>query len=303
MDNLPPNVFAFTLDAAIECSEVFDEGLNHLRLHQADGTIEAWSWTRPTPTAEQVLKGTISVIPMDTTEGSTHAVARIDLKADLDVFALIPDAFGRTEGVVYRCRDVADACSTPALRQFLSETFSVPKVFSSFWTSPASKDHHTFAGGLAEHSIGIAESIRDTPRLGATERDIGMAYALLHRIGQVWCSDPEAGHLNPLGHELVGLGKLHAPLERLMQSWPDGAIALRSLLAGRWKRQGKNPLLAVGGLVRSYDQSSATRDQLAQRRGHRRPWVPKLPTSGTVLSFSGAAAEHARMQVQESIIE
>ena len=112
-----------------------------------------------------------------------------------------------------------------------------------------------------------------------------MAHALLHDVGKIWCYDEKWSHLKPMGHELVGVAKLHAPLEELETNWPDGAVALRLLLSGSWKRKSGMPLLSVGTLVRAFDQASAESSMRTHRVEGRRPWTPELSTGGTVLLF------------------
>lgn len=287
METALPTVHTFLVNAVVEHVRSCDTGLHHLRLLHEHDPIDAWSWLPTEPVdANRVLKAEVCAMPLDTQEGATHVVTRIVPMPDLDVFNLIPDGFGRTEDVVLRCRDVVDACRTGPLRRFLSDVFSMPEVYRDFWNCPASRSHHhAYPGGLALHSVEMAENVRDTPRLSDLERDVGIAHALTHDIGKLWCYAPGASHLHALGHELVGLGQLHHALERLALDWPDGAVALRSLLSGQWKRLGGKPLMAVGSLVRAYDQASAENDLRPRRRHPHQPWSPSIPDDGKVLPF------------------
>lgn len=287
MDTVLPAVHTVHFNAVVEHVSSFESGLTHLRLLHEHEQIDAWSWLPMTAKdANSVLKAEVYAMPLDTPEGATHVVTRIVPMLDLDVFSLIPDRFGRTEDVVFRCRDVVDACATGPIRHFLSNVFSMPEVYRDFWNCPASQSHHhAYPGGLAAHSVEMGENVRDTPRLSDLERDVGIAHALIHDIGKLWCYSPDARHLQALGHELVGLGQLHQSLERLAADWPDGAVALRSLMSGQWKRLGGKPLMAVGSLVRAYDQASAEKDLRPRRRHPHRPWSPSTPDSGKVLPF------------------
>ena len=287
METALPTVHTILVNAVVEHVTSLESGPNHLRLLHEHDQIDAWSWLPPESVdADRVLKAEVCAMPLDTQEGATHVVTRIEPMPDLDVFNLIPDGFGRTEDVVFRCRDVVDACTTVSLRRFLSDVFSMPEVYRNFWTCPASRSHHhAYAGGLAQHSIEMAENVRDTPRLSDLERDVGIAHALTHDVGKLWCYAPDTGHLQALGHELVGLAQLHGALERLAFDWPDGAVALRSLLSGQWKRLGGKPLMAVGSLVRAYDQASAEGDLRPRGRHPHRPWTPSSPDNGKVLPF------------------
>src|SRR3546814_7913564 len=74
---------------------------------------------------------------------------------------------------------------------------------------PASaKHHHARPGGLAVHSLEVAEDLAGHIGLSDTERDLGVAGALLHDIGKVWSYTPDmfpnSANL-AMGHELIGL--------------------------------------------------------------------------------------------------
>lgn len=290
MDGHFPMLHHFELPSVVEILGDGTADQHRVRVLHCDGTINAWSWLTPvTGDATGVCKAITTLIPLDTADGSTHVVTRIHPAADLDVFGLTPDDFGRKQGIVFRCRDVVDAIQSAPLRRFLSNVFSIPSVYRYFWTSPASQaHHHAYPGGLADHSIEIAENVMDTPRLSSLERDVGIAHALVHDIGKLWCYAEDGRHLMALGHELVGLHHLHDPLEQLSQEWPDGAIALQSLLSGLWKQRGGKPIMSVGKLVQAYDQTSAERE-LRSRKGHKhQPWEPAPYETGNVLTFRGA---------------
>jgi hypothetical protein len=164
-----------------------------------------------------------------------------------------------------------------SLRRFLSDVFSIPVVYRNFWTCPASqKHHHAYAGGLADHSVEMAEDMAAVARLTETERELGIVYALLHDIGKLWCYVDDGTYGDPLGHELAAIDRLHAALARLAESWADGATAMRSFLSGLWKQRGHRPIMAVGKLVQALDQASAERDRRHSAPQARRPWVPAL---------------------------
>lgn len=189
--------------------------------------------------------------------------------------------------IIQRLRDVVKRIESEALFEFLSNVFSLKIVYRHFWKCPASQaHHHAYLGGLAIHSIEMAERMADTPGLNSTDRDIGIVFALLHDIGKLWCyGEIEATPLDKLGHDLVGLTKLNDALDILEGNWADAAIALRSLMSGQWKSKGGKPLLAVGKIVQAYDQSSAEQD-LRSRDGHRhQPWNAK-PYTNNVREFS-----------------
>ncbi|MBX3691737.1 TraI domain-containing protein [Dokdonella sp.] len=279
METSIPDIHTILIRAVVTHVATFETGVHHVRLLHEYEQIDAVSWLPPLPAhPDRVLKAEVRALPLDTRNGTTHVVTRITPDPDMDVFELIPDAFGQPSDIVERCREVVDACKTNPLRRFLSDVFSMSSVYHDFWTCPASRaHHHAFPGGLAQHSIEMAENVRDTPRLSNLERDVGIAFALLHDVGKLWCYAPDTSHMHPMGHELVGLAQLHPALERLAKRWPDGAVAMRSLLSGQWKHLGGKPLMAVASLVRAFDQSSAERDLRSRNRHPHRPWSPSSP--------------------------
>lgn len=282
----PAPVHLITFDAVVKQVGRSADGLAHLRLYQEHEVLDAWSCTDVGGIDGTVIKATVTALPLIAEEGDTHVVTRLAVAPELEVFSLIPESFGHTPGIIFRFLDVVDAIQTPELRRFLSDVYSVPEIYDYYWTCPASQSHHhAYRGGLAEHSVEMAENVRDTPRLSDIERDVGMVHALLHDVGKIWCYDEKWTHLKPIGHELVGLAKLHGQLEELETNWPDGAVALRSLLSGSWKRTSGMPLMSVGSLVRAFDQASAESSMRLHRVEGRRPWTPELPNGGTVLPF------------------
>src|SRR4029078_12319478 len=50
---------------------------------------------------------------------------------------------------------------------------------------PASEDHHSYAGGLLEHTVGVATLARETAQLHPRLRsDLLLAAALVHDVGR-----------------------------------------------------------------------------------------------------------------------
>ena len=173
---------------------------------------------------------------------------------------------------------IVNEIAAAPLCRFVNDVFSLQEVCFNFWRCPGSlAHHHAYRGGLAEHSVEVAEFLADNGKLGATERDIGIAYALLHDVGKLWSytEDPRSnGPAQKLGHEIVCLDKLSGALSTLEQEWQDASTALRSLLAGLWKRSGNRPLMAVGQVVRAFDQMSAERERTHSAPKNEKPWRP-----------------------------
>jgi hypothetical protein len=103
--------------------------------------------------------------------------------------------------------------------------------------------------------------------LTAYDRDLAIAFALLHDYGKVWC------YANPNGidsrtHERIGLQKLGPLLAILHAEAPEIGAALEDLLGGkRASRHGPYPL-AIGRVVKAFDQMSC---EMAMRPPLRQP--------------------------------
>jgi len=286
-----PTVAVCVFPAVLANPDVVDDGSGvpyRLDLVDAGGYRRAGSWMFPFPGKGEkyVRKAEVTALAAAIDPETSWLVTETNRRKDIDVFGLIPDDFGTEPGTVQRVRDLVDSIETPPLREFLSDAFSLIPMFHNFWTCPASQNHHhDYRGGHALHSIEMAEWVAETPRLGMVDRDIGIAYALLHDVGKLWCyTEYGRKHLIASDHELVGVAKLNDALEDLQEKWPSGAVSLRSLLSGAWKSKGALPLLSVGKLVQACDQRSAEAD-LRPRTGHRyRPWMA-TPYQDNVRNF------------------
>ena len=160
-----------------------------------------------------------------------------------------------------------------------------PGYRERFRTAPATENgHHSYAGGLAEHTVAVAALCRETaqlhPRLNA---DLLTAAALLHDCG---CVDAfvtgavilpsERGAL--LGHVHLGLARIERARRRARASTsPAAAAARHRRLASRRARGPALPEPGGGG---------AARRERARRARQRRA----LPTAR-----SGAAQTLKRM--------
>src|SRR5256714_11946271 len=99
----------------------------------------------------------------------------------------------------------------PGLAGLVARFLSDDVLRASLRRLPASETHHSYAGGLLEHSVGVATICRETAQLHPRLRsDLLLAAALLHDVGRVAELTPgptfrqtEEGRL--LGHVHLGL--------------------------------------------------------------------------------------------------
>ena len=74
----------------------------------------------------------------------------------------------------------------PALRGLLERCFGDDDVRAALRSLPAAPSHHTYAGGLLEHTVGVATICRELTQLHPRLRaDLLLSAALLHDVGRV----------------------------------------------------------------------------------------------------------------------
>jgi len=128
---------------------------------------------------------------------------------------------------------------------------------------PASAEHHSYAGGLLEHTLGVATLCRETAQLHARLRgDLLVAAALLHDVGRTLELQPGPG-FHPtdegrlLGHVHLGLRLIEersGGLERAVR-----AELLHAVASHHDARATRNAEAAVLYHANQLDAAAATR--------------------------------------------
>jgi 3'-5' exoribonuclease len=81
---------------------------------------------------------------------------------------------------------LAGEISHEGLAGIVTRFFSDDVLRASLRRLPASENHHSYAGGLLEHTVGVATICRETAQLHPRLRsDLLLAAALLHDVGRV----------------------------------------------------------------------------------------------------------------------
>jgi 3'-5' exoribonuclease len=74
----------------------------------------------------------------------------------------------------------------PGLAAVVVRCFDDAEIRAAFRALPAAETHHSYAGGLLEHTVGVATLARETAQLHRRVRsDLLLAAALLHDVGRV----------------------------------------------------------------------------------------------------------------------
>lgn len=275
-----PDFVRYRLDAVVDFIRPNQSMPHEVHLHTGQMTYSAQTWLKREQAGPALQIASATMLPVGDPNAPSYVVTELQPAIESDVFDLIPDHFGKDDNTVRRLRDAVDEVATQALRQFLSRVFSIKQVFYCFWTCPASqRHHHDYPGGLADHSLEMAEGALSHPHMSGTERDLAFTYAILHDVGKIWCYRSDGSYGEPLGHDLALLLHLHDALRELRSEWRDGDLVLRSLISGLWKQRGGRPVMAIGRLVQSLDQLSVERNLAENPRcdPKYKPWRPQDP--------------------------
>lgn len=255
-----------------------------VRIGQEECAFEALAFNAPW--LDLALEGPLVAWTLQLAHADESKRLPILLGLDEDPFSdglrHLPDDACPVADVVLRTKALIAGIKAAPLHAFVRNVFQRRDVFDAFWVMPASgRDHHAYPGGLAVHSLEVAEDLSAHLGLSDLELDLGIVGALLHDIGKVWSYTddmfPNAASL-AMGHELVGLCRLEPELIRLERAWPDGAYVMRCLLSGnsRMRENGTHPSSLLQR-IKACDQRSCERDRAANgsRRSSRPVWTPR----------------------------
>lgn len=92
-----------------------------------------------------------------------------------------------TEEMRRHLRRLVESVESVSLRGFLRRLFDDPQIAEAYFEAPAGKQwHHAYLGGLAEHSLAMAEILLKVAEYYPNaNRDLLVAGALLHDIGKI----------------------------------------------------------------------------------------------------------------------
>jgi 3'-5' exoribonuclease len=108
----------------------------------------------------------------------------------------------------------------PGLRSATGRLLSDPGLRELLRRLPASESHHSYAGGLLEHTVGVATLARETTQLHARLRaDLLLAAALLHDLGRT--RELRAAPGFPPTEEGRLLGHVHLGLRLVEEGTPE----------------------------------------------------------------------------------
>lgn len=204
--------------------------------------------------------------------GSNGQVATPDSFQSL---AHLPASLVASVDAVMAVEQWLQPCPYPCLKAFVYQVLGQPSVGCDFFSLPASADyHHCHSGGLAQHSLEVAQSVYAVSGSFAEhERWLAAVAGLLHDLGKVRCyradgRRTETGYL--VSHDLLGLELIVPALSRLDSAWADGANALRYLFDWILRPRPQRPMMPIALAIKQADVMSASADN-RQRAFSKKP--------------------------------
>jgi len=168
-------------------------------------------------------------------------------------------------------------CPYEPLKNFVYQVLGQPSIGCPFFTYPASTHyHHCASGGLAQHSLEVAQTVYGmTACFPEHERWLAAVAGLLHDLGKVRSFLPDGRRTSTgflVSHELLGFELLVPALRRLEDSWADGANALRNMFDWIIRPKQQRPLMPVAMSIQQADMMSASADNRQRTFNSKPDW-------------------------------
>lgn len=237
-----------------------DGPLNALRvrLYYNGGWLDALTWALDVSDATTTVSLALVTVVELPAKPARYLLMHCQPDSAISGFALLPDSLCPLPGVISQIKPLVAGIACEPLRRMVTHALLRPDALSGFWRAPASlNDHHSYPGGLARHSLEVATMVTTASLLSQEDRDLGVAMALLHDYGKIWCyRDGKYRAEQKRGHEVVGLEKLAGHLDILRRESPDVGAKMYELLSGLCHRKERRYPLAIGRIVHAFDQMS-----------------------------------------------
>ena len=176
------------------CELKESDGMFRLELELSDrsGHVPAVVWNDAKEFNEQLNKGQVVKIQGIMTRYREKPQVRVEkirpARADeYDLDFLVPSTPCDVGELTARAEQLAGSIQEPNLQKLIKMIFGNPQFMKEFIRSPGgTRWHHTYLGGLLEHSVGVAELCSfiasKHPELN---RDLLVTAALLHDVGKI----------------------------------------------------------------------------------------------------------------------
>lgn len=268
---LPASIYQFPA-VVRPIHAIDDRGGHRVQLYTSNGEFSALTWMPPNAFARiggRVAAGYVILGALESPRGQAdYGLMSFRRDEHIPLHAFIGPETCPIYGVAEQLTGFTGEIQSQPLRHFVQQALMLDGAFTCFWTCPASlRDHHAYAGGLAQHTLEVTTLVASATTLSAENRDLGIALAVLHDLGKVWAYEngqlTEAAAL--LGHERLAYDRLGPLLDDLCQQDESTGLIMRALLAGEWRNGARRKRLAIGAVVNAFDQMSCEQERQKQR--------------------------------------
>ncbi len=170
------------------------DGKNFLKLELGDksGRVDAVIWDKAVEYDQQIETGDIVRVKGFTSSYKNNLQIKIDdilsvptEKVDLQDF--LPVAERSPEELLQEYKKIAFSFKNPHLKALMEKILADEKIVEKLKVAPGGKLwHHSYIGGLLEHTLKIAEICQKTGQMyELADKDLLVIGALLHDIGKI----------------------------------------------------------------------------------------------------------------------
>lgn len=156
---------------------------------------------------------------------------------EIDLTDYLPAARQDTEAMLAELMTLGESVSDPHLRALLTAFFLDEEIVTLLKRAPAAKGfHHTYLGGLLEHTLSVARLLDNaSAHYGNLDRDLLLAGGILHDIGKIYefsydsvVSYTDEGRL--IGHIVMGAAMVDKKIDALTGFPSLLALKLRHIM-------------------------------------------------------------------------
>jgi 3'-5' exoribonuclease len=163
-----------------------------LTLADATGEITARMWDDAEEAAALFAEGdavTVRAVVEEYRGQKQLVIERLKAaeQKEMDAAELVPSSSQDIDELRERLLEIVAGVSNPHLKALLGEFFGDPDFVDCFCRAAGAKAlHHSYLGGLLEHTVGVLEVLETVARVHPElDRDLLMAGGLLHDLGKV----------------------------------------------------------------------------------------------------------------------
>lgn len=164
------------------------------------------------------------------------SIEKVDSESLPDLSDFLPETSKDKETMLAGIREMINNVKTPYLNRLLQLFFEDANLLEQFKVTPAAKKwHHSYRGGLLEHTLMVATLCNRIADLYPLDKDLLLTGAFLHDIGKIGefsigiISDySDEGRL--IGHTILGDEMVREKIARIPDFPSETALRLRHMI-------------------------------------------------------------------------